>query len=243
MGEHPLNSLLFLPPLPGLCIQTPDNPSRRRIERNRPSTHPSFPSAVQEHAAILLPAWSLLQEGQGYPAAHGCLSEPAIRRICFLPASGTVSSDPWNQKTISREVRKVTFISSTILLNVAFTTKVSLYINQLQGGLGSGTACMRKRFLPSEYDYNQPQKQNSSCKLPHPTGTATLLPRAASALLLEHRLKTTWQGRKRRLVTSVEALKTQNSVLTASERERREIRKKNNMHINNTPQIIPITGK
>lgn len=65
-----------------------------------------FLYAAQEHDAILLPAWRLLQEGQGYPAADGSLSEPAIRRICFLPTSGTFSSDPWNQKEISREVCK-----------------------------------------------------------------------------------------------------------------------------------------
>lgn len=73
---------------------------------------------------------------------------------------------------------------------------MSLHIYQLRAGLGSRIVCTRKkRFLPSEYDYNEPQRKNlveleKSCKPPHPTSTATLLYNAASALVLEHRLKT-----------------------------------------------------
>lgn len=71
-----------------------------------PSTHPSFPFGAEERDAILQPAWSPQQEGQGYPAADGSLSESAIRRTCFPPASGTASFGPCNKKMIRKEGRR-----------------------------------------------------------------------------------------------------------------------------------------
>lgn len=101
-----------------------------QIQKNqeKPCTHPSFSFVAQEHDAILLPAWSPQQEGQGYPAADGSLSESAIHRTCFPPASGTASSDPCNQKKmISKEACKShTFFCSIILLILTFSTETSL---------------------------------------------------------------------------------------------------------------------
>lgn len=90
-----------------LCLTCTHNHGTilEKNQEKQASTHRSTPFVAHERDAILLPAWSLLQEGQGYPAADGSLSEPATHRTWFLPVSGNVSFDSWNQK-ISREVCK-----------------------------------------------------------------------------------------------------------------------------------------